>query len=268
MRKGLGVLLTAVILLPGFCFAWGPEGHEIIAMVAENHLDAGSQQMMRLLLGNTHLYAVAVWADDIRSERPLTKPWHYVDIPFGSKYEPDRDCPVETSCVVGQIGRFLGVLIEPRADREQREEALKFLVHFVADIHQPMHAAREAWGGNDLAVRFLGSDRCGPSPCNLHGVWDWSLIEHTGLTPDAYAARLEQLIKAEDLNRQAGGLPKDWANESLALAQAAWVPAGTNLDEHYYDRQIKVVDRQMALAGLRLAKLLNAAAASYAAGVK
>ena len=72
-----------------------------------------------------------------------------------------------------------------------------------------------------------------------------------------YSSCLETLIKAEHLERQAGGTPADWANESLALAQAAWVQDGTNLDETYYQQQIKVVDRQMALAGLRLAKLLN-----------
>jgi len=120
-----------------------------------------------------------------------------------------------------------------------------------------MHAAKEAAGGNRIHVRFLGEDRCGPYECNLHGVWDTELILHTGLKPEDYATRLEELIKTEHLAGQNGGTPEQWANESVALAQAAWVADGANLDQAYCQREIKVVDRQMALAGLRLAKLLN-----------
>jgi hypothetical protein len=120
-----------------------------------------------------------------------------------------------------------------------------------------MHAAKEAEGGNGVHVRFLANDRCGHYACNLHGVWDTSMILHAGLKPDDYAARLERLIKSEHLAEQNGGTPEQWANESVRLAQAAWVPDGANLDEGYYQREIRVVDTQMALAGLRLAKLLN-----------
>jgi len=88
-------------------------------------------------------------------------------------------------------------------------------------------------------------------------VWDTSMIMHAGLKPDEYADRLEKLIKSEHLAAQDGGKPEQWANESIRLAQAALVPDGENLDESYYQRESKVVDTQMALAGLRLAKLLN-----------
>jgi hypothetical protein len=143
------------------------------------------------------------------------------------------------------------------ASREQRAEALKFIVHFVGDIHQPMHAAKKAKGGNDVHVRFLSSDRCDPYDCNLHGVWDTSMILHARLKPGDYAERIEELITSEHLVGQEGGKQEQWANESVRLAQAGWVRDGANLDEDYYQREIKVVDRQMALAGRRLAKLLN-----------
>jgi hypothetical protein len=83
------------------------------------------------------------------------------------------------------------------------------------------------------------------------------MILHAGLKPTDYAERLERLIKSEHLAEQDGGTPEQWANESVRLAQAAWVPDGANLNESYYQREIKVVDWQMAMAGLRLAKLLN-----------
>jgi hypothetical protein len=86
---------------------------------------------------------------------------------------------------------------------------------------------------------------------------DTSLIQHTGLNRQECAKRLEALIASERLGLQEGGRPAQWANESVALVKAAWVPDGTDLDEGYYQREIKVVDRQMALAGLRLARLLE-----------
>ena len=145
--------------------------------------------------------------------------------------------------------------MDKKASREQRAEALKFVVHFVGDVHQPLHAVGEAKGGNGIHVRFLESERCGRYECNLHGVWDTSMIQHTGLNRQQYAARLERLVKTDRLAEQDGGTPGHWANESNRLAQASWVQDGADLDELYYQREIKVVDRQMALAGLRLAKL-------------
>jgi uncharacterized RmlC-like cupin family protein len=109
----------------------------------------------------------------------------------------------------------------------------------------------EARGGNDIRVRFLESSQCGRYECNLHGVWDTSIIQHSGLNRQEYAKRLEQLIGAEQLDLQDGGRPEQWANESVALVKAAWVQDGADLDEGYYQREIKVMDRQMALAGLR-----------------
>jgi nuclease S1 len=133
------------------------------------------------LLGNNHLYSIAAWADDVRRERPDTKGWHYVDIPLGGKYDARRDCALPESCVVQKINDLAKVLTDKNASREQRAEALKFIVHFVGDIHQPLHAVGEAKGGNGVHVRFLDDDRCGRYECNLHGVWDTSMITHTGL---------------------------------------------------------------------------------------
>jgi hypothetical protein len=89
-------------------------------------------------------------------------------------------------------------------------------------------------------------------------VWDTGIIQHAGMQREEYAHHEEELVRAEKLDDVAGGTPEQWAYDSLRLAQAAWAQDGTDLDEGYYQREIKVVDRQMALAGLRLAKVLNA----------
>jgi hypothetical protein len=250
------LIFAIAVLLSTLAWGWGRDGHRIIATVAEDQLNETTKVMIQSLIGNNHLYSIASWADDIRPERRDTAPWHYVNIPLGSTYNASRDCPPPRSCVVEKISEFVRVLMDKKAPREQRVEALKFVVHFVGNIHQPLHAAKEAKGGNGIHVRFLGDDRCGPYDCNLHGVWDTSMILHAGLKPD-YAERLEELIKSEHLAGQDGGTPEQWANESLRLANAAWVQDGADLDEQYYQKEIKVVDRQMALAGLRLAKMLN-----------
>jgi hypothetical protein len=256
LKKPLAVFLLSLALCPA-SQGWGHEGHQIIATVAEDHLDETTKVMIQSLLGNNHLYSIASWADDVRRERPETKAWHDVNIPLGGKYDASRDCAPPDDCVVLKIDDFLRVLTDKSATRGQRAEALKFIVHFVGDIHQPLHAVKEAAGGSGIHVRFLNSDRCGSYECNLHGVWDTSMILQTGIRPQEYAQRLEALISSEKLASADAGTPEQWANDSLRLAGAAWVQDGTNLDEQYYQKEIKVVDRQMALAGLRLAKLLN-----------
>ncbi len=255
-KKSVAVLLVFLVMCPA-SFGWGHEGHQIIGTVAEDHLDETTKVMIQSLLGNSHLYSIASWADDVRRERPDTKAWHYVDIPMGGKYDASRDCALPDSCVVLKINDFLKVLTDKNAKRDQRAEALKFIVHFVGDIHQPLHAVGEAEGGNGVRVRFLGDDRCGRYDCNLHGVWDTSMILHTALNRQEYSQHLEELVLRQKLGSEDGGTPEQWANESQRLAQAAWVQDGANLDENYYQKEIKLVDRQMALAGLRLAKLLN-----------
>jgi S1/P1 Nuclease len=111
------------------------------------------------------------------------------------------------SCVVAKINEFSKVLTDKSATRDQRADALKFIVHFVGDIHQPIHAVREARGGNGIHVRFLGDDRCGRYDCNLHGVWDTDMILHNGLGRQEYSQHLEYLIKSERLTSSDSGTP-------------------------------------------------------------
>lgn len=258
VRKMVTVIaMVCLVLVPSFSWGWGRDGHQIIATIAQDHLHETTKVMIQSLIGNNHLYSIASWADDVRRDRPNTAPWHYVDIPLGTTYDPNRDCSPPSSCVVVKITDFVKIVTDKQASRDDRAEALKFIVHFVGDIHQPMHAVGEAKGGNGVHVSFLESSRCGRYDCNLHGVWDTDLIEHAGMSREQYAQTEEELIKNQKLDDMDGGTPEEWANDSLKLAEAAWVSDGTDLDQRYYEKQIKVVDRQLALAGLRLAKLLN-----------
>jgi len=161
------------------------------------------------------------------------------------------------NCVVDRINMFREVLANKNAPQQDRVEALKFLVHFVGDLHQPFHAIDEARGGNDIHIVEFGSAQCGNRPCNLHYEWDIGLLEHSGKSESDYVAQLEQLIVTKHLQSKAGGLAEDWANESFGYAKQAMLKDGGAVDEAYYKANIGLIDERLALAGLRLAKLLN-----------
>jgi len=267
MQRTAAAVLIAVLAPAAALYGWGHEGHWIVADIAQERLSEVTKRNVQSLIGNNTLASVANWADEIRRERDETYDWHFVDIPKDAQgFSDPRDCyrPEDRhkgaqedhqNCVVDRIIYFKRVLGDKNAPRGDRIEALKFIVHFVGDIHQPLHAIGEAKGGNGIHITEFGSDRCGRYPCNLHSAWDTGLIEHTGMNEEAYVAHLDRLISEEKL--RASGKPADWANESFALAKAAWVNDGASVDEQYYQQQIKVVDERLALAGLRLAALLN-----------
>ena len=134
-----------------------------------------------------------------------------------------------------------------------------FLVHFVGDVHQPLHAIGEARGGNDIHMVEFGSSQCGSRPCNLHFAWDMGLIEHSRRSESGYDEELKELIIREKLSGRAEGTPETWADESFRLAKQVWVNEGGAVDEAYYRRNISMLDERLALAGVRLARALNQA---------
>lgn len=264
---------TAVlVLLLSFyvpSFAWGPKGHRVVADVATRHLSAAARRQVTLLLGSDDLASISTWADEIRNERPETFGWHFVDIPWNAAgFSEARDCngpeghrqhdQDRHNCVVDRIVLFQQILSDRHASKSSRLEALKFLVHFVADLHQPMHAIGEARGGNDIQISEFGTT-CGSRPCNLHSLWDLGLIDHARRSESQYVDRLEQLIVQHHLQLETHGTPADWANESFHLAHRVWLTNGEAADENYYRQNINPLDRQLALAGLRLAMALNQA---------
>lgn len=267
--KKLVALLLLLVLPSTQSFAWGFKGHQIVGDIARNHLTATARQNLQALLGNDDLASIANWADEVRPNRPETFGWHFVDIPrdatgFSDErdcYRPDDKHPTTKddhhNCVVDRITMFKQVLADKNASQADRLEALKFVVHFVGDIHQPMHAIEDARGGNDIHISSFGSTQCGKYSCNLHAEWDSGLIDHTGRSEQDYVAYLEQLITTQKL--AAGGTPETWANESLRLAKQVWLNDGGSVDESYYKANISVVDERLALAGLRLAAVLNEA---------
>jgi hypothetical protein len=268
LKKSIAVLLM-IALVPMQLLGWGARGHRIIAELAYSRLTARTRRNVQLLLGVESLAEISTWADDVRQQRDETFGWHFVNIPGAAEsFNEQRDCfqPSEKhsgartdhhNCAVDRVEMFSRFLSDPMASRSQRAEALKWLVHLVGDLHQPLHAISDAHGGNDFKLPVFGNPQCGDYECNLHGAWDTELLEHTGLSEREYVERLQELIRAEQLDRHAGGSPADWANESHRQAQKILQHRPAAVDQGYYLAHIGLVNDRLALAGVRLAALLN-----------
>lgn len=252
--------------------AWGVQGHQVVAAIAWQALSpAARQEATRLLAqepGQT-LVSIATWADEHRG--PATAPWHYLNFPRGQcRFDASRDCP-DGQCVVGAIERQRAILASKAPDAE-RLQALKYLVHFVADVHQPLHAGyQDDRGGNTVQLRFLmrGS--------NLHALWDKGLIEQLGLDNEALIAAAQATKQMQVPLRgpsqalvpspSAAPAPSDigltnaidMAEESCRIvAQPGFYPLG-DPSQDYVARMTPVLLQRLALAGQRLAALLNQA---------
>jgi hypothetical protein len=247
-------------------WAWGREGHRLTALVAEQYLTPETKAQIAKLLGKETLADIAPWADLYRVDHPETGKWHYVDIPKAeTQFDRMRDCPVSKTdptspwrdCVTDRILYFEGRLGDSSLSPADRAFALKFLVHLIGDIHQPFHALGDERGGNNITVYFLGSSVCGSYNCNLHGVWDSSIIEEQGLSEKKYTESLLQEIKDNHWEQMDGGAPATWANISHHYAVDALTPNGALITREYVAEESKIVDAQLALSGLRMARVLN-----------
>jgi hypothetical protein len=255
-----GLALVWALLLPSApAVAFGADGHRIVAELAQRQLTAPARaEIARLLAGEADpsLAGIATWADQVRDQDAWrsTAPWHYVNFPRGHcRYRARARCP-GGDCVVGAIERQTAIL----ADRDQaiaaRRQALKFVVHFVGDVHQPLHAGyADDRGGNTYQVFYLG--RGG----NLHALWDGGLLRAAGLDWPDHVERLALRTPpgADDWSARA---PARWAEQSCRLIDTADVypPRPGRLPRDYVQRQLPVVEAQLLLAAARLAVLLNA----------
>ena len=284
-RSGARVVpaLVALALAAGApdARAWGPQGHRTVGAIADRLLTPQAHAAVAQLLaadldkfgnpsGRTTLEAVSVWADELRGT-PASRPrWHYDNIPVCGGAPKWRYCP-GGQCNSAQLERLVGVLADRHAAARERNEALKWIVHLVADIHQPLHAAdNDDRGGNDVQVALAGVRTRGRE--SLHRAWDSELVRLAFDTrnrqrppPDIEHLALEGRSLAADAGQ---GTPDGWAAESNKLARnvayhypgfaCQRVPAGiVVLDAAYQQRAESLVRERLLLAGARLANLLN-----------
>lgn len=254
----VSVLLAFLTLLaPAPAFAWGVDGHEIVAAVALDMLTPRARGQVAQLLGSPGMMIHdASWADEIRDRRPETGHWHFVDIPLAAAgYDPRRDC-AGNDCAVAQIGIDRQILADRHAPRVQRAEALRFLIHFIADVHQPLHAEDDGDKGGNAVHVSLGRERT-----NLHRVWDNDVVRAFGYGRDA-DRRVAAIIGPAQRKAWTVGTPADWANEAHAIARDRIYPnldggRSPHLPRDYAWREQAITQVQLAKAAVRLAWVLN-----------
>jgi hypothetical protein len=276
--RGAAVMLTCIPC----ALAWGPQGHRTVGAIADRLLTPQAHAMVGRLLagdldkfgnpsGRTTLESVSVWADEIRGT-PADEPhWHYDDVPVCGPVPPrETYCP-NGDCNSAQLERLATVLADDHAEPRARNEALKWVVHLVGDIHQPLHAAdNHDAGGNRVSVVLEGVHTRGRE--NLHRAWDGELVRlalhaHGRQQPPADIDALAREARA--LTATAGqGTPADWARQSNNLARnvayrypgfacGVTLEATVVLDRAYQREAESIVRERLLLAGGRLAGLLN-----------
>jgi hypothetical protein len=281
-KRVVGAWVLSILVGPAPAWAWGDDGHCIVARIAEAHLSARARQGIQDLIGDRSLSdpRIAVWADAIKKSAfykrryPDNPKWHYIDLDVKTDLAAldfHKAC-AGGNCVFAKLPHFVEVLRDPRADGQDRREALYFVVHFVADAHQPLHCAERNndHGGNLVRVK-VASDEGPPNPIpNLHRVWDVDLVKKAigGLSWADFADRLDARITQEQRKAWASGDLKAWVLEAHKLARTktyADVPErGPDdepfvLSEKYLADNAEVVAVQLQRAGVRLAKVLNEA---------
>ncbi|MBD9436969.1 S1/P1 nuclease [Pseudoxanthomonas sp. PXM03] len=253
-------LSFALALLPMPAHAWGPLGHRLVALLAWDDLAPDTRRQVEALLQgepDPTLAGVASWADDLRENDPVlgrkTARWHFVNIgEHDCVYEQPRDCP-GGNCVVEAIRAQTAILADTRRTRAERVQALKFVVHFVGDVHQPLHAGyAHDKGGNDVQVNWNGRGT------NLHTLWDSRMLASTGHSEADYLRHLRALPKPSLDTITLPPPSPAWAEQSCRVAtQPGFYPPRAKLEQRYVDQHLPVAERQLRAGGAALAAVLN-----------
>lgn len=236
-------------------FAWGPTGHRVVARIAEGRVSPETAKAIAAILDGETLVEASTWADDIRSDPAWSHagPWHYINVPDGQTYlasqkHPDGDA-------YSKLVEFVAVLRSPSASRSEKAVALRWVVHLVADLHQPLHVGRvEDRGGNRIEALWFGA------PSNLHRIWDSALLDAAKRPFDQLATRIDAQVDVE-IEPGPVSKPLEWIAESMRHRAAAYaVPEPTAGGTHRYIQQnLPLVERRLKQAGIRLAMTLDEA---------
>ena len=259
MKKRQSLFLCTLFVTAVVLISWGVTGHRTIGRIAANHLSPQATAAVRELLGNETLAEASTWADEVRNQPDYkhTGSWHYINLPLGLS-EPDFEKTVKGMTQENVYSALLQqeqVLGSTASSKGQKIEALKFIVHFIGDLHQPMHVSREEdKGGNTIQVNYAGAGT------NLHALWDSKLLDHLGLDDQQLASTRDHAGAAQVAAWQSDPLIK-WIWESYEISSKLYAEVdamnGRSIDDTYYQAHIQIVEQRIEMAGVRLAGVLN-----------
>ena len=245
----LSFLLVAATNAPD----WAKTGHRATGAIAQKYLTKTADRKVRELLDGHSLAFVSNYADEIKSDKAYWKysAWHYVNFPFGAKYETSPKS--ERGDIIMAIDSCVTVLKNPKSTRADKVFYLKLLVHFIGDLHQPLHIGlADDKGGNTFQVRWFDKGT------NLHHVWDEDLIEFYNMSYTELSENTDELTE-EQLKEIQSGTVLDWMYESRAICEDIYknTKVGEKLRYGYPYRYMNTVRSQLQKGGIRLATLLN-----------
>ncbi len=234
-------------------FFWGKTGHRVVGEIASKYLTRKAQKSIDELLQGESLAMASTFADEIKSDSKYRKfnPWHYVNIPEGKTYNDIT--PKKEGDIIQAIEFCKQVIVSENHSKEDKRFYLKLLIHFIGDLHQPLHAGREEdKGGNDIQVRWFNNGS------NLHRVWDENMLDFYEMSYTELADNLTNLPKRKIKKLQEGTI-LDWLTEShqLAISIYSKVQPGQKLRYDYMYYNFDTVKNQLLKGGVRLAKVLN-----------
>lgn len=249
-------LLSGMLCLSSLtAFGWGQKGHDTTVFIAESHLTPTAKAQVEKLLGGKSMVYYANWLDNASHtpEYAYSKTWHYKNIDDGITFE---NAPLlETGDIIRAIEEQVNLLQDPTASEEQKQLALKMVIHFLGDIHQPMHMGHASdLGGNRWTVKYFGRDT------NLHSVWDTSLPESAhNWSYTEWQQQIDRLPAEEMEEIISEGNPTKWGKETFEIGTRVYqnTPEGTRISYDYISDWTPVVELQFLRGGLRLADLLN-----------
>ncbi|MFD1256947.1 S1/P1 nuclease [Mucilaginibacter terrae] len=244
-----GSLLVAALSL----ISWGFKGHRAVASIAQQHLSATTAYTVGAYLKGEAMADVSTWADE--NKNTTTAPWHFLNLALGLNHEQFVKAVSEmgNDNVYSAILKTEAILKEENVGIDQKNEALKYLIHLVGDAHQPMHISRkEDKGGNTIQLRFEDKGT------NLHSLWDSKMIDHEGLSEAQIAKQYDTATPVEIKKWQADS-PMEWIWESYQISSRLYgeLKPGQTIDEVYYQKNIGVIHQRVDQAGIRLAGELN-----------
>jgi hypothetical protein len=251
------IIPFAIVIVAVSLVSWGVVAHRSIAKIAENHLTPKTKTAVYALLGTESMPLVSTYADEIRSDNnyDYTSSWHYVNPPQGLNYNQFVNY-LKTDTAANIYNALLKMerqLKNNKSNKVEKAFALKMIIHFVGDLHQPMHVSRaEDQGGNKIKVKFQRRES------NLHSLWDSGLIEYNGFSFTEMATDLDRVSEVKIKEWQNDSVTK-WLFESYQISANLYaeIEKNADLDYTYYPQHSEIYRERMQKAGIRLAGFLN-----------
>lgn len=253
--KLLILTVSALALVPTTTFAWGKTGHRVTGAIAQEHLSRSAQNEISRILGVEDLAEASTWPDFMRSspDEFWTKeagPYHYVTIPKGMSYN-DVGAPTEGDAITA-LEKFKAILQDKNVSLEDKKLALRFTVHIIGDLHQPLHAGNGTdKGGNDFKMTFFWEQT------NLHRVWDSGLIEQEELSYTEMSDWLSRKITKQNIRDWSDTNPVVWAEESAVIRESIYPQGDAEEAWGYVYNHRDTLRRRLSQGGVRISAYLN-----------